>query len=61
MSVGDPCPALTFVKTYPPNRISLVSGLLSEFKLMAEHSPVQTTQRYIDGDSESQRKVVDLI
>ena len=29
--------------------------------MMAGHSSLQTTQRYIDGDSESQRKVVDLI
>jgi hypothetical protein len=29
--------------------------------LEAGHSSLQTTQGYIDGDSESQRKVVDLI
>ena len=28
---------------------------------MVGHSSLQTTQRYIEGDSESQRKVIDLI
>lgn len=29
--------------------------------MMAGHSSLQTNQTYIDADSESQRKVVDLI
>ena len=29
--------------------------------MMVGHSSLQTTQRYIEADSESQKKVVDLI
>jgi hypothetical protein len=47
--------------TETSKKISLVGGSLRDIQMMAVHSSLQTTQRYIDGDSESQRKVVDLI
>ena len=50
----------TFI-TETSKRISLVGGSLRDIQMMAGHSSLQTTQRYIDGDSQSQRKVVDLI
>ena len=50
----------TFI-TETSKKISLVGGSLRDIQMMAGHSSLQTTQRYIDGDSESQRKVVDLI
>ena len=42
-------------------KISTVGGSLRDIQSLAGHSNLQTTQRYIECDSESQRKVVDLI
>ena len=42
-------------------KISLVGGSLRDIQMMVGHQSLQTTQRYIDGDSESQKKVIDLI
>ncbi len=36
-------------------------GSLRDVQLLAGHRPIQTTQRYIDGDTEGQRKLVSLI
>ena len=41
--------------------IHLVGGSLRDIQMMVGHSSLQTTQRYIESDSESQRKVVNLI
>ena len=50
----------TFI-TETSKKISLVGGSLRDIQMMVGHSSLQTTQRYIEGDSQSQRKVVDLI
>ena len=50
----------TFI-TETSKRISTVGGSLRDIQLMVGHSSLQTTQRYIEGDNQSQRKVVDLI
>ena len=50
----------TFI-TETSKKISLVGGSLRDVQMMVGHSSLQTTQRYIESDSESQRKVVDLI
>ena len=50
----------TFI-TETSKKISLVGGSLRDIQMMVGHSSLQTTQRYIEGDSESQKKVVDLI
>ena len=50
----------TFI-TETSKKISLVGGSLRDIQMMVGHSSLQTTQRYIDWDSESQRKVVDLL
>lgn len=50
----------TFV-TETSKKISLVGGSLKDIQMMVGHKSLQTTQRYIEGDSESQRKVVELI
>ena len=50
----------TFI-TETSKEISLVGGSLRDVQMMVGHSSLQTTQRYIESDSESQRKVVDLI
>lgn len=50
----------TFI-TNASKKISLVGGSLRDIQIMAGHRNLQTTQRYIDYDTDSQRKVVDLI
>ena len=50
----------TFI-TETSKKISLVGVSLRDIQMMVGHSSLQTTQRYIEGDSQSQRKVVDLI
>jgi integrase len=50
----------TFI-TEASRKISLVGGSLRDTQMMVGHKSLQTTQRYIEADSESQRKVVDLI
>jgi len=50
----------TFI-TETSKKISLVGGSLRDIQMMVGHSSLQTTQRYIEGDSESQRKVINLI
>lgn len=50
----------TFI-TNAAKKISTVGGSLRDVQLLAGHSSLQTTQRYIDGDSEARRKVVDLV
>ena len=50
----------TFI-TETSKKISLVGGSLRDIQMMVGHSNLQTTQRYIESDSESQRKVIDLI
>jgi integrase/recombinase XerD len=50
----------TFI-TETAKKISLVGGSLRDIQMMAGHSSLQTTQRYIDADSEAQTKVVSLL
>ena len=50
----------TFI-TETSKKISIVGGSLRDVQMMVGHSSLQTTQRYIESDSECQRKVVDLI
>ena len=50
----------TFI-TNAARKITSVGGSLKDVQDLAGHSSLQTTQRYIEGDSEARRKVVDLI
>jgi integrase/recombinase XerD len=50
----------TFI-TECSKKISLVGGSLRDVQMMVGHQSLQTTQRYIESDSESQMKVVDII
>ena len=50
----------TFI-TNAARKISSVGGSLRDVQHLAGHSSLQTTQRYIDGDSEARRKVVNLV
>ena len=50
----------TFI-TNSARKISTVGGSLRAIQFLAGHSSLQTTQRYIEGDSEARRKIVDLI
>ena len=50
----------TFI-TATARKISLVGGSLRDVQLMAGHASLAMTARYIEGDSEAMRKVVDLV
>ena len=50
----------TFI-TNAAKKITTVGGSLRDVQFLAGHTSLQTTQRYIEGDSEAQRKIVDLI
>lgn len=50
----------TFI-TNASRKIGTVGGSIRDIQIMAGHRNLQTTQRYIDYDTECQKKVVDLI
>ncbi len=50
----------TFI-TNAARKITTVGGSLRDVQFLAGHTSLQTTQRYIEGDSAAQRKIVDLI
>lgn len=50
----------TFI-TRAARLVHKVGGSLRDVQLLAGHSSIQTTQRYIDGDSDAQRKLVSLL
>ena len=50
----------TFI-TNAARKISTVGGSLRDVQMLAGHSSLAVTQRYIDGDSEARKKIVDVI
>jgi integrase len=50
----------TFV-TRAARIVHKAGGSLRDVQLLAGHRSIQTTQRYIDGDSDAQRKLVSMI
>lgn len=50
----------TFI-TNAARKISSVGGSLRDVQMLAGHSSLSVTQRYIEGDSEAQRKLVDFM
>lgn len=50
----------TFI-TRAARMVHMAGGSLRDVQLLAGHRSIQTTQRYIDGDSEAQRKLVSLL
>jgi integrase len=50
----------TFI-TNTARKISTVGGSLRDVQMLAGHSNLRTTQRYIDANAESQKRVVELI
>ena len=50
----------TFI-TNAARKISTVGGSLRDVQFLAGHSSLNTTQRYIEGDSEARSRVVDII
>ena len=50
----------TFI-TSISQKISTVGGSMRDVQYLAGHSSLNTTQRYIEGNSESKNKVVELI
>jgi integrase/recombinase XerD len=50
----------TFV-TNAARRISTVGGSLRDVQILAGHSALATTQRYIDADAAAQKKIVELV
>ena len=49
------------VLTRAARLVHKAGGSLRDVQLLAGHRSIQTTQRYIDGDSDAQRKLVSLI
>ena len=49
----------TFI-TNAAKHISLVGGTLNDVRLLAGHSSLATTQRYIAYDTEAQRKIIEM-
>jgi len=50
----------TFI-TRAARKVSEVGGSVRDVQQLAGHASLQTTQRYIDGDTDAKRKVVQLI
>ena len=50
----------TFI-TNAARKISSVGGSIRDVQMLAGHSSLSVTQRYIEADSEAQRRVVDVI
>lgn len=50
----------TFI-TNAARKIASVGGSLRDVQLLAGHSDLRITQRYIDGEAEAQRRVVELV
>lgn len=50
----------TFI-TNTSRKIGLVGGSIRDVQVMVGHKNLQTTQRYIDYDTECQRRVVDMV
>jgi integrase/recombinase XerD len=50
----------TFI-TNAARKISLVGGSLRDVQMLAGHSSLRVTQRYIDGEQDAQRKIVQLV
>lgn len=50
----------TFI-TNAARKISSVGGSLRDVQILAGHSDLSITQRYIDGEAEAQRRVVELV
>ena len=50
----------TFI-TNAARKIYTVGGSIRDVQILAGHSSLQTTQRYIESDSEAKRRVVDLV
>ena len=47
--------------TNPARKINTVGGSLRDVQLLAEHSSLSTTQRYIGAHADAQRRIVDLV
>jgi integrase/recombinase XerD len=50
----------TFITAAAKN-VHLAGGSLRDVQLLAGHQSIETTQRYIDGDTQSQRQLVNLL
>ena len=50
----------TFI-TKAARKISTVGGSLRDVQMLAGHSSLSITQKYIDGDSEARTKIIDLL
>jgi len=54
------CGRRTFI-TNAAKKISTVGGSLRDVQQLAGHSSLQTTQRYIEGDTEAKKAIVRIV
>ena len=45
----------------PPKNISLAGGTLNDIRMLAGHSTLATTQRYIEYNTDAQKKIVEMV
>ena len=50
----------TFITTAAKN-ISLVGGTLNDIRMLAGHSTLATTQRYIEYNTDAQKKIMEMV
>ena len=53
--------AVALSSPMPPARSQQLAARLRDVQMLAGHSALSTTQRYIEADAEAQKRVVDLI
>jgi integrase/recombinase XerD len=61
LAVGFGCDNLEAPRAQQAKRRRQAGGSLRDVQLLAGHASITTTQRYIEGDSDAQRKLVSLL
>jgi len=53
--------ARIFLSPPAAKNISLVGGTLNDIRMLAGHSTLSTTQRYIEYNTDAQKKIVEMV